>query len=214
MSSSIAQINQTKVFYDRIALLHNLTFKVNGYRRSVEKYLRTANLPINTNSRILDAGCGTGMMTLAFYSAGYRPQETVAFDLSNESLDLAKKEFQNDKHLKNQQISFTQGNILALPFADESFDVVMTCGVLEYVSLEAGQKEMARVLRPNGYLIYIPLFPSPVSSLLEVIYNFKVHSPQKVARTTRKNFQILDRYKFPTTEPIGWTRNLFLAQKT
>ena len=45
-------------FYDRIERFYDLTFKLNGYGRSLDKYLEAHPLPVFENARILDAGCG------------------------------------------------------------------------------------------------------------------------------------------------------------
>ena len=133
-----AKKSKTQNFYDRIADVHNLALRVNGYRRSVEKFLRSLDLKLDENSYVLDAGSGTGIVTLGFQSAGFRPKRTVAFDLSFNSLKVAREQFQKDKKTDAENICVTQGNILSLPFADDVFDLVLTCGVLEYVSLEEG----------------------------------------------------------------------------
>ncbi len=64
-----------QTFYDRIADVQNLMMKINGYRDSVADYLRSLNLNLNPESLVLDAGSGTGILTLGFYTAGFRPKK-------------------------------------------------------------------------------------------------------------------------------------------
>ena len=64
---------KTQGLYDRIADVHNLMMKVNGYQASIAKYLRSLKLNITVDTRVLDAGCGTGIVTLAVHEAGYLP---------------------------------------------------------------------------------------------------------------------------------------------
>lgn len=205
--------SKTQDLYDRIADVHNLAMKVNGYRDSVAKYLRSLDLDIQSESLVLDAGSGTGLVTLALHSAGYHPKKTFALDISYNSLAVAAEQFHADKKVTSEDVEPVQGNLLALPFADESFDVVLTCGALEYVPLDAGLNELARVLKKDGTLVLIPVRPSLVSSVLEVLYNFKRHSLEEVRKTSRRYFQIIGNYKFPITEPIGWSKTLFLLRK-
>ena len=146
--------SKTQNFYDRLADVHNLAMKINGYRASVAKYLRSLDLEINENSLVLDAGSGTGIVTLGFYSAGFHPKKTFALDLSFNSLQISREQFEKDRKTKSKKISAVQGNILSLPFADETFDLVLTCGVLEYVALEDGLKEFARVLKKDAKLVF------------------------------------------------------------
>src|SRR5687767_7308395 len=159
---------QTQSFYDRIAEVHNLALKVNGYRRSVAKYLRSLHLNIDSDSYVLDAGSGTGIVTLGFKDAGFRPKRSIAFDLSRNSLKIARDEFFREKKIDHTTIESVQGNVLQLPFGDGTFDLVLSCGVLEYVPLDDGLAELARVMKPGAKLVFIPVKPSLVGSVLEL----------------------------------------------
>jgi len=202
----------TQSFYDRIADVHNLVLQINGYRQSVEKYLKSLDLAIDENSYVLDAGSGTGIVTLGFQSAGFRPRKTVALDLSFNSLKVARDEFEKDKQTDAENIAPVQGNVLSLPFADETFDLVLSCGVLEYVPLDEGLREMARVLKPGARLVFIPVKPSLVGSVLEFLYKFKAHPLKSVRKISQRYFNIVGRHKFPITEPIGWSKTIFLLE--
>lgn len=205
--------NKTQLFYDRIADVHNLAMKINGYRSSAAKYFRSLNLNVDENTSVLDAGCGTGLATLAFYEAGYRPKETFALDLSYKSLEVAKEQFEEDKIRAVRDVHPVQGNLLSLPFSNEKFDLVLTCGALEYVPLERGLDELARVMKKDGILVLIPVRPSLIGSMLEILYNFKIHSISEVKKVSSKYFEIVGNYKFPITEPIGWSKTIFLLRK-
>ena len=204
---------ETQNFYDRIADVHNLMMKINGYRDSVAKYLNSLDLELNRESLVLDAGSGTGIVTLGFYEAGFRPKKTVALDLSFNSLKVAREQFEKDEKTDAENICAVQGNVLHLPFADETFDLVLTCGVLEYVSLEEGLQEFARILKTGAKLILIPVKPSFVGSVLEILYNFKIHSIEETREIAHRYFKIVGDYDFPITEPIGWSKMIFLLEK-
>lgn len=204
---------KTQSFYDRIAEVHNITLKLNGYRQSVSKFLRSLDLKVDKNSKVLDAGSGTGLVTLGFYDAGYKPGMTVALDLSAGSLKLATGEFRKDRKTKAKKIAAVQGNVLKLPFEDETFDVVFSCGVLEYVPLDDGLQEMSRVLKSTGRLVFIPVKPGFVGSVLEFLYNFKIHPLESVRASAKRYFNIIGNYKFPTAEPISWSKAIFVLEK-
>ncbi len=205
--------SKTQTFYDRIADVQNLAMKVNGYRASVAKFLRSLDLDIDENSLVLDAGSGTGIVTLGFYTAGFRPRKTVALDLSFNSLKVSRGQIRKDKRADAKNFAAVQGNILKLPFADAAFDLVLTCGVLEYVPLDDGLKELARVLKKGAKLVLIPVKPSFVGSVLEIFYNFKTHPVDEVKAIAQNYFNIVGDYKFPVTEPIGWSKMIFLLEK-
>src|SRR5256714_10747298 len=121
-------------YYDKIAAFYDLTFKLNGYGRSLDEYFANHPLPVSRSARILDAGCGTGLLTLALLRAIRFPVSITALDLSATSVVAARKSLYYSSGRK-RDVTFTQGNLLCLPFADESLDLVVTSGALEYVPL-------------------------------------------------------------------------------
>ena len=207
------EVRKTATFYDRIADVHNLALKLNGYKDSVAKFLSSLNLKVGPETMVLDAGSGTGIVTLAFHQAGFRPRKTIAFDLSGNSLKLALEQAQKEKNVDADNIIAVQGNILSLPFADESFDIVLSCGVLEYVPLDDGIREFARVLKKGGRLVLLPVKPSLVGSVLEIIYNFKIHPFEDVRKISQQYFNIVGEREFPIAEPIAWSKAIFLLEK-
>jgi ubiquinone/menaquinone biosynthesis C-methylase UbiE len=204
---------KTKNFYDRIADVHNLALKLNGYKDSVAKFLRSLNLEVTPETMVLDAGSGTGVVTLAFHQAGFRPKKTIAFDLSRNSLKIAIEQARKEKKVEAKNIEAVQGNVLSLPFADNSFDIVVSCGVLEYVPLNEGLSEFARVLKSGGKLVLLPVKPSLVGSVLEIIYNFKIHRLEDVRKISQRFFNIVGEHEFPVAEPIAWSKTIFLLEK-
>jgi ubiquinone/menaquinone biosynthesis C-methylase UbiE len=204
---------KTQSFYDRIADVHNIALKMNGYRASVTKYLRSLDLELDEQSKVLDAGSGTGIVSLGFADTGIGHSSLVAFDLSHKSLLLAKEEFKKEPGVDDGRITIIQGNVLEMPFQDDSFDLVLTCGVLEYVSLDAGLKELSRVLKPGGKLVFIPVKPSLVGSVLEFLYKFKIHPVEDVKRISQRYFKIVGNHDFPINEPIAWSKSVFLLEK-
>jgi len=112
-----------------------------GLRQVIAFYLNTFS---DAESKVLDAGCGTGMNMVYLRSRGYR---VSGVDVSSEALSFAKK-----RGLKNLQIA----SITSLPFPDRSFDAVLNMdvmGLLDTNSAKRSIKEFYRVLRPGGLLI-------------------------------------------------------------
>lgn len=204
---------KTQNFYDRIAEVHNLALKLNGYRDSVAKYLISLNLDLKPGALILDAGSGTGIVTMALQDARFNPRNIVAVDLSYKSLEVSRETFQKDKKIDEKKISPVQSNVLHMPFEDETFDLVLTCGVLEYVDLDEGMREMSRVLKKGAKLVLLPVKPSIVGSVLELLYNFKIHPLKNVRRIAQNYFNIIADDEFPVTQPIGWSKTIFLLEK-
>lgn len=207
-------LNEAKAgsYYDRIVRLYDLTFKINGYGRSLDQYFEEHPLPVFPGARVLDAGCGTGTLTLALLRTLRVPVKLAALDLSASSMATAKKYVNKSTH-REQKVQFAQGNILSLPFADESFDLIVTSGVLEYVPLHDGFGELARCIARGGHLLHLPMRPSPVTALLEVLFRFKAHSPHEVAEKSDQHFQMVSHYRFPPLHAIAWSKTAVLAQK-
>lgn len=197
--------------YDRFTSLYDLMFRFNRYGASVERYLRENPLSLEAGARVLDAGCGTGLLTLALLKVLPRPAQITAVDLSRRSLWTARRTAAKLSH--RHRVTFLQANALALPFPADSFDFVVTSGVLEYLPLGEGLAELRRVLAPGGYLLFLPVHPAPLSRILEIMFRFKAHPPEAVSQHTRRLFRIIEHHHFAPFEPIGWTKTAVLAQK-
>lgn len=207
------QKSKTQNFYDQIADVHGLLMKINRYRKSVAEFLTSFELNLDENSLVLDAGSGTGIVTQGFYDAGFPFKKIVALDLSSNLLKISREEFEKDEKISSEKIALAQGNVLQLPFADATFDLLVTCGVLEYVPLDAGLREMARVMKTGARLVLIPVKPSLVGTVLEILYKFKTHPLEDVRRVAGQYFNIVGDYTFPITEPIGWSKIIFVLER-
>lgn len=99
---------------------------------------------------VLDVGSGDG--TLAALVAP-RSRSVTCLDRSAKVLEAAKKRLR-----AHDNVSFENGDLLELPFGDESFDLVMLFNVLTYAR-DPGRAiaEAARVLRPGGRLAAVTL---------------------------------------------------------
>ncbi len=199
-------------YYDKIAAYYDLTFKLNGYGRSLDQYFANHPLPVSRGAKILDAGCGTGLLTLALLRALHFPVNITALDLSATSISAARKAVV-DSPGRTRDVTFAEGNLLSLPFADNSLDLVVTSGALEYVPLAEGMTELSRVIAPGGHLLHIPCRPSPATTFLEILFRFKKIPRKEVLSQTEQHFRIVHEYRFPPLQVIGWSKTAILAQK-
>ena len=199
-------------YYDKIAAYYDLTFKLNGYGRSLDQYFANYPLPVSRGAKILDAGCGTGLLTLALLRSLHFPVSITSLDLSATSITAARKAVEESPG-RTRDVSFAEGNLLSLPFSDSSLDLVVTSGALEYVPLAEGMTELSRVIAPGGHLLHIPCRPSPATTFLEILFRFKKHPRKDVLSQTEQRFRMVHEYRFPPLQIIGWSKTAILAQK-
>jgi ubiquinone/menaquinone biosynthesis C-methylase UbiE len=112
-------------------------------------------------ARILDLGCGGGH---ASFRAAPHAEEVMAYDLSPRMLAAVTEEAER-RGLAN--IRTECGRVEALPFADASFDIVMSrLSAHHWTGWDAGLKEAARVAKPGGLAVFIDSV-SPGEALLD-----------------------------------------------
>jgi SAM-dependent methyltransferase len=96
------------------------------------------------NLRVLEIGCGLGTDGAQFARAG---AIYTAVDLTDAAIELARRRFE----LENLPGEFRVADAENLDFADESFDVVYSHGVLHHTpDTRRAVREVHRVLRPGG----------------------------------------------------------------
>jgi 2-polyprenyl-3-methyl-5-hydroxy-6-metoxy-1,4-benzoquinol methylase len=99
---------------------------------------------------VLDAGCGDGRFLAALARDPRRPARLVGSDISERILETARATVERE----DATVEVVQANLEQLPFADDTFDLVVSTQVIEHLlDVAAGIRELARVLRPNGTLV-------------------------------------------------------------
>lgn len=135
-------------------------------RRLIEK------LDLRPGEKILDAGCGDGFYLHLLSNLG--KFELVGLDSEPRALKSA------TKNLKGRRVKLIEGNILKMPFKNNSFDKIVCSEVLEHLQDDlTSLKELKRVLRPGGVLMITvpnhnyPFLWDPINWVLEKV--FKTH---------------------------------------
>ena len=97
--------------------------------------------------RLLECGGATGRLPVMLAADGW---DCTLVDITQEGPLLARARFQQAQH----KGWFVRGDVFALPFPDESFDVVYSSGLLDVLQeIETAVREMTRVLRPGGLFV-------------------------------------------------------------
>ena len=111
------------------------------------------------DKNILDYGCGIGLNTEKYLK--YSPKKITGVDISEVSLKKARKRFK-----VNENVEFKQDNCENLSLKNESFELIYGSGVLHHLKLDLAVKEIARVLKKDGKIIFVePLGTNPIINL-------------------------------------------------
>lgn len=137
------------MFWDRIAGVYDLFAGVVNRKTCTELKTAVAAM-IGPDDEVLECACGTGLLTGVIAE---KCRMLTATDYSLNMLEQAEK-----KHGAYGNITFQQGNILALNYPDASFDVVVAANVIHLLE-DPGRalREVERVCRRGGRMI-IPTY--------------------------------------------------------
>lgn len=147
-------MSDQQVRYDRIAEGY-ATWWSPVHREATLRLLDEVEGDVGAGTRILDVGCGTGAMAVAAVERW--PSLAVdAVDASEGMLAIARGELEAWPRPVRDRVRYAHGYADRLPFADGTFDVVLSAFVLQLVpSRPRALREMRRVLRPGGRLAYV-----------------------------------------------------------
>ena len=108
---------------------------------------------------ILDIATGTGDFAMLL-AERIKPQHIIGADISEGMMAVGREKV--EKAGLQDIISFQKEDCMKLSFPDETFDAVTSAyGVRNFEDLDAGLREMQRVLRPGGHLLIVELTPPP-----------------------------------------------------
>jgi demethylmenaquinone methyltransferase/2-methoxy-6-polyprenyl-1,4-benzoquinol methylase len=104
--------------------------------------------------KILDVATGTADWALALADKIDAGGRVIGLDFSEEMLAVGQEKV--DISANKRKITLVQGDAMALPYADNSFDIVtIGFGLRNLPDTKRGLEEMKRVLRPNGQLVIL-----------------------------------------------------------
>ena len=146
--------------FSTIAERYDLITRLLSYGQDRRWKARVAELAAaRPGMRALDLACGTG--DIAFTLAA-RGADVVGLDITHRMLQLARA--------KGRAAQFVTGDMLALPFGDETFDLVTTgYGLRNVPDIPRAIAEMQRVLKPGGTLLSLD-FNRPANPIVRGVY--------------------------------------------
>jgi len=120
-----------------------------GRRRLFAREIDKTGLP--RTSRVLDVGTSTGANLRLLRDLGFHAVEGL--DFSNEAI----------RYCRDKGLGLVRyGDVRSMPFADESFDLLLATDIIEHVDDDIGAlRQLNRALKPGGHLLVtVPAFPS------------------------------------------------------
>ncbi len=144
---------ETSESYKDLLAAHDETY----LRHYVELVTRFAP----QDGKILDLGCGNGISSRLLNQSGF---DVVGTDISSLFLEDARK-------WENPTLQYEVCDVLELPFADGSFDVICSNELVEHLpDVETALSEMVRVVRKGGVVVISgPNLCSPITPFLDWI---------------------------------------------
>ena len=151
--------------FDRIAstydgLNHGLSLNIDRFWR------KKAVALMPPSQHVLDVAIGTADLTIEMLRQG-RAEQVTGLDLSTAMMEIGEEKCE----AKNLPVEFIFGNAQEMPFEDNSFDGV-TCayGCRNFSDLDAGLREMYRVLKPGGQVTILE-FSYPSGKIIRPLYD-------------------------------------------
>jgi len=148
---------------------------------------------LKPGDRVLDVGCGTGVLTrLAAETIG--PEGVViGIDPGPRMIDAAR----HNAARKNSRAAFGLGVIERLAFDDDCFDVVLSSFMLHHLTVDlkrAGLGEVRRVLKPGGWLVIVDFDPAwPLArAMMWICGAISTHDGKEVLHPASEPMTLLD----------------------
>ncbi|HUQ41145.1 MAG TPA: bifunctional demethylmenaquinone methyltransferase/2-methoxy-6-polyprenyl-1,4-benzoquinol methylase UbiE [Candidatus Limnocylindrales bacterium] len=162
-----AMFDRVAARYDRLNRILSLGNDIRWRRRAV------THARLGPNEIALDVGVGTGDLAFDLLAASDASSRVVGVDLSDAMLDLVRA--RAAKSALGRRFEARPADAQALPFADASFDrVVAGFAVRNFGDLDAGLREMHRVLRASGRAVILE-FSQPPNAIVRALYRAYLH---------------------------------------
>ncbi len=141
--------------YNHVAELYDEAFADIQVRRDEWNWL-SSHVPEGDDKNVLDIGCGNGALLNALSE---KIVHGVGVDESEAILERARKRTSNKSNLE-----FIQSGSPILPFADASFDVVISLMSFRYLDWDPLLKEIKRVSKPGARFLVVDMVTDPVTT--------------------------------------------------
>ncbi len=174
--------------YGKIANAYDAFLTFSGFRRGVVNFLDRIELPLPPAPRILDAGCGTGLISR--YLIRRLPDAHIMAADIDRSMLAEMERLVTKEGLPKERFLIAEGDLSSperirvfstdeqVAVSENSFDGIFVSGALEYVPLQETIRRLVRLLRPGGLFFNLGMRRSPAGAILSMMYGVK---PYRIA---------------------------------
>jgi demethylmenaquinone methyltransferase/2-methoxy-6-polyprenyl-1,4-benzoquinol methylase len=171
---SRGQARDMAAMFDKVAPRYDFLNRVLSLRRDGGWRKRAVALArLGDGETALDVGVGTGDLAFELLAASAPTSRVIGVDVSERMLSLVRARARSSPH--GDRFEARAADAHALPFADGSFDrVVAGFAVRNLGDLDAGLREMRRVLRASGTAVILEFSHAP-NPLVRAFYRAYIH---------------------------------------
>jgi ubiquinone/menaquinone biosynthesis C-methylase UbiE len=178
---------------------------MNGFYNSLDNFLGDIQV-----ESILDAGCGEGEITNLINMNYNNIKKLQGIELESEVVEEA--------NIRFPELDITQGSIYNLPFPNNSFDLVVTCEVLEH--LDNPSKGIEEIIRVSDRYILVSVPQEPIWRICNLLRGKYVrnlgNTPGHIQHWSKQKFiSFINEYAhvISVASPFPWTMILAEVRK-
>lgn len=172
--------------YGPLANVYDAFLTLTGFKRGVENFLDRVHFELAPKASILDAGCGTGLLTL--YLARRFPTTNILATDVDERMLAQLERLINEEGIEPHRVQVASSDLnnpkeiheratrCSATLDPESFDLVTISGALEHVSLDSAVKRIVELLKPGGIFFSLNVRRNPAGAVLAMVYKFRPYT--------------------------------------
>lgn len=200
-----------------------------GYERSIDRFLRGLDLACPPSCRILDVGCGTGLLGLHFLDRF--PQATLLAtdlepnflrataknalrrELSQDRISLAVSDISDPRRVS--ALDGHAGEPAESELAESSFDLICMGAVVGYASdTESSIRDLLRLLVPGGCLVNLEMNESLMGRFVSQRYHYDNLPIERICAIMREEGCVVSTKAFSMNHfPAKMTRTAIIARR-
>jgi 2-polyprenyl-3-methyl-5-hydroxy-6-metoxy-1,4-benzoquinol methylase len=214
-----------KTPYTKVAKLWHTGMVLSGLDASLRRYMQRVELSLPQAPRVLDAGCGSGVLGQAILER-FPQAQVIATDVDERMAESAERIARKrghtsdrftvaigDIHEPARMRLLTNGEVVTV--GEGTFDLVITGAVLEHADLSKAIPALAALVAPNGYFFNIGMGELPIVKVYEKMYGAAMLSRSEIMAQLRAAGFEQPHIKplAPTELPANLTRSGIIARK-